>query len=389
MPRQPRVSLSLLSTLWSSVNPLTRLDRYIFQILWPTFGFGVGIFSALGVAAGVLFDLLRQVSDIQLPLPTALQVLGLQVPYFMSLSFPMAVLLSSLLSMSRLATDGELIALRSAGVSLYRLVWSVILFGLLVTGTMFVFEELVVPTTQQQARSLLEAPFSQGVAGGQDRNIFYQEYGADREVKRFFYAQRADGNTFKGLTILDFTKPGAQQVISAESASWDAAANTWLFRNGTIYAVTASGSQQQVLDFEEQQLSLPRDPLDLTIPEREPEEMTIAQAQRYRATIEQTGDPKRLRKVEIQLQRKVALPFTAVIFGLVGSSVGMRSRRLAASTGFGLSLLVVLAQYFAIFAANVWGKAGVLSPSMAAWLPNLLGLVLGIGILIRGMRFRH
>ncbi|WP_158535007.1 LptF/LptG family permease [Acaryochloris thomasi] len=368
------------------MNPFTRLDQYIFQALWPTFGFGVALFSALGVAAGVLFDLLRQVSDIQLPLPTALQILGLQVPYFMSLSFPMAVLLSSLLSMSRLATDGELIALRSAGVSLYRLVWSVILFGLLVTGTMFIFEELVVPTTQQQARSLLEAPLSQGVAAGQDRNIFYQEYGADREVKRFFYAQRADGNTFRGLTILDFTKPGAKQVISAESARWDAAGNTWRFRNGTIYAVTPSGTQQQVLDFEEQQLSLPRDPLDLTIPEREPEEMTIAQAQRYRATIEQTGDSKRLRKVEIQLQRKVALPFTAVIFGLVGSSLGMRSRRLAASTGFGLSLLVVLAQYFAIFAANVWGKAGLLSPSMAAWLPNLLGLALGLGILIKGMR---
>jgi lipopolysaccharide export system permease protein len=378
---QLRASSSRLSTLWSSVNPITRLDRYIFQALWPIFGFGVGIFSALGVAAGVLFDLLRQVSDIQLPIPTALQILGLQVPYFMSLSFPMAVLLSSLLSMSRLATDGELIALRSVGVSLYRLVWSVILFGLLVTGTMFVFEELVVPITQQQARSLLEAPLSQGVTGGQDRNIFYQEYGPDREVKRFFYAQRADGNTFKGLTILDFTKPGAKQVISAESASWDAVANTWLFRNGTIYAVTAAGDQQQVLDFEEQQLSLPRDPLDLTIPEREPEEMTIAQAQRYRAAIAQTGDSQRIRTVEIQLQRKVALPFTAVIFGLVGSSLGIRSRRLAASTGFGLSLLVVLAQYFAIFATNIWGKAGFLSPAMAAWLPNLLGLMIGLSIL--------
>jgi lipopolysaccharide export system permease protein len=372
--------------LLRSVNPLTRLDQYIFQSLWPIFCFGVGIFSVLGVAAGVLFDLLREVSNIQLPLPIALQILGLQVPYFMSLSFPMAMLLASLLSLSRLTADGEIIALRASGVSLYRLVWSVILFGLLVTGSMFIFEELLIPTTQQEVRTLLETPFSQGVVGGQDRNIFYQEYGPDREVKRFFYAQRADGNKLNGLTILDFTKSDAKQVISAESARWNAAGNTWTFRNGTIYAVTASGAQQQVLDFDEQQLSLPRDPLDLARLDREPEEMTIAQARRYRSIIEQTGDRQRLQKVSIQLHRKFALPFTPVIFALVGSSLGIRSRRLAASTGFGFSVLAVLAQYIAIFIANIWGKAGLLSPLMAAWLPNGLGLALGLVILIRRSR---
>ncbi len=386
MSSQIRASSSIISEVWSRVNPLTRLDSYIFQVLWPIFAFGVGIFSALGVAAGVLFDLLRQVSDIQLPFGTALQILGLQIPYFMSLSFPMAVLLASLLGMSRLTADGELIALRSVGISLYRLVGSVILFGLLVTGTMFVFDEVLVPTTQQQARALLETPLSQGFTSGQERNIFYQEYGPDREVKRFFYAQRADGQTLEGLTILDFTKPGAQQVISAESASWNAAGNTWLFRNGTIYAVTASGNQQQVLDFEEQQLSLPRDPLDLALSEREPEEMTIAQAWRYRAIIQQTGDLQRIQKVNIQLQRKFALPFTAVIFGFVGSSLGIRSRRLDSSSGFGLCLVVVLAQYFAIFVTNIWGKAGLISPWMAAWSPNFLGLAIGLGLLMRGIR---
>ncbi|MGF1602246.1 MAG: LptF/LptG family permease [Thermosynechococcaceae cyanobacterium] len=372
--------------LLRSLNPLTRLDRYIFQALWPIFCFGVGIFSVLGVAAGVLFDLLREVSNIQLPLPTALQILGLQVPYFMSLSFPMAMLLASLLSMSRLSADGELMALRSSGISLYRLVGAVVLFGLLVTGGMFMFEELLIPTTQQQVHTLLETPLSQGVVGGQDRNIFYQEYGPDREVKRFFYAQRADGNKLRGLTILDFTKPDAKQVISAESARWNAAGNTWLFRNGTIYAVTASGAQQSVLDFDEQQLSLPRDPLDLAHPVREPEAMTIAQAQRYRSTIEKTGDRQQIQKASIQLQRKLALPFTPVIFALVGSSLGIRSRRLSASTGFGFSVLVVLAQYLAIFVTNIWGKAGILSPLMAAWLPNVLGLALGFVILAKSSR---
>jgi lipopolysaccharide export system permease protein len=362
------------------------LDRYVLSELVKPFLFGVGIFSAIGLAAGVLFDLLRQITNIQLPLTLALQILGLQLPYFMTLAFPMAVLLACLQCFARLSGDGELTALRACGVSFYRLMVPVLLFGLLVTGLTFGFNERLVPMTQHQAKQLLTSPLGKKQLGFQERNIFYQEYGKDWEVKRFFYAQRFDGEAMKGLTILDFTQPKRKQVIAAESATWNAADNTWTFLNGAVYALTADGSTQHVLEFEQQHLRLPRDPLDLTDSSRKPEEMTITQTQQYLAVIQHTGKTRQIRKVEIQLQRKYALPVIAIPFGLIGSPLGASRRRSPSSRGFGLSVLIALGQYLGFFLTNAWGELGLLSPWTAAWAPNLVGIGLGCWLITRAAK---
>ena len=362
------------------------LDRYLLTQLCQPFVFGVGIFASIGLAAGVLFDLLRQVTNIQLPLTLALQILALQIPYFMTLAFPMAVLLACLQCFARLSADGELTALQACGVSVYRLMVPVILFGMVVTGVTFGFNEALVPATQHQAKQLLQSPLGNKQIGFQDRNIFYQEYGKDWEVKRFFYAQRFDGEAMQGLTILDFTQPASQQVISAESATWDAAQNTWTFLNGAVYALKVDGSAQHVLEFEQQDLRLPRDPLDLAASTQKPEEMTITQTQQSLAVLQQTGQTQKIRQLEMQLQRKYALPCMAIPFALVGSTLGASRRRLTSSAGFGVSVLIAFGQYLGLFLTNAWGQMGLLSPWSAAWVPNLVGLGLGLWLLVRRAR---
>ena len=381
----PSVRLSSLRPYgqqgWWAQIPI--LDRYLLSELVKPFLFGVAAFSAIGLAAGVLFDLLRQVTNIQLPLSIALQILLLQLPYFMTLAFPMAVLLACLNCFARLSGDGELTALRACGVSFYRLMASVLLFSLLVTGLTFGFNEGLVPATQQQSQQLLTSPLGHKQLGFQQQNIFYQEYGKDWEVKRFFYAQRFDGTAMKGLTILDFTQPASKQVIAAESATWDAIDNSWTFLNGAVYALKADGSAQHVLEFEQQHLRLPRDPLDLTALSRKPEEMTIAQTHQSIAALQQTGETRQIRKLEIQLQRKYALPFMAIAFAFIGSPLGANRLRFNSSAGFGLSVLIALGQYLCFFLTNAWGELGLLSPWTAAWAPNLVGFSLGLWLVVR------
>jgi len=64
----------------------------------------------------------------------------------------MATLLAALMTYSRLSSDSELIALRSCGVSIYRLVLPAFILSFVVTGT-FLFNEQVVPAANYQAGS--------------------------------------------------------------------------------------------------------------------------------------------------------------------------------------------------------------------------------------------
>jgi lipopolysaccharide export system permease protein len=371
MPNSPMDTLSTLQRIEAYLPKLSLLDRYILQELSKPFLFGVGIFSAVGVSVGSLFTLLQQVSASQLPLDLALQILVLQLPRFISFALPMAMLMASLLCLSRFSSDRELTALRACGVSFFRLLLPILGFGLCVAGLMFVLNEDLVPFTQYQAKLMMQQPALEGKLNLQDKNVFYQEYGPDREVRRFFYAQTFNGQSMQGMTILDLTQPNANQIISAESATWDAQESRWRFQNGKIYLVTADGKEQNVLAFEDQQLYVPRDPLDLAAPGQSLEEMSIADAQAHWNQQRQAGNTRRQLKVELYIQQQFALPFISLIFGVVGSALGTSLRRVSNSTGFGVCILIILGYYFLSFLSNNLGNLGILSPVASAWIPNL------------------
>jgi lipopolysaccharide export system permease protein len=354
------------------------LDRYILQELSKPFLFGVGAFSAVGVAAGSLFSLLQDVTAARIPLDIALQVLGLQVPRFISLSLPIALLLASLLSVSRLLSDSELTALRACGVSFGRMVSPILLFGLLISVGMFGLNEAIVPLTQYQSKVMLQKPLQGGQRSVRDKNIFYPEYGPDKEVRRFFYAETFDGELMKGLTILDFTRTKVSQIISADSATWDTEGSRWQFRNGRIYLVTADGSEQSVSSFSDQDLYVPRDAMALAAPSQSLEDMSIADAQSYLETMRQRGSVRQVRKAQIRIQEQFSVSCVGVIFVLIGSALGATMRGLSNSTGFGITAVIVLGYYVLMFLTNNLGNLGWLSPIFAAWFPNacLVGISL-------------
>jgi lipopolysaccharide export system permease protein len=370
-PHTIRMSQTLQKQRWPWLPRLSVLDRYVLQELFKPFLFGVGIFSAVGVSAGSLFTLLQQVTSTQIPLQIALKILLLQVPRFVNFALPMAILLATLLCMARLSSDRELVALRASGVSFYRLLAPILAFCVGVMGLMFSLNENLVPFTQYQSKLMMQQPALEGKLNLQDKNVFYQEYGPNREVRRFFYAQTFDGQTMQALTILDLTQRKANQVISAERATWDPKESRWQFQNGKIYRVTADGSDQSVAAFKDQELYIPRDPLDLAAPEQAIEDMSIADARDYLAEQRKTGDTTKQRKAKLRIQQQFALPVVTLLFGMIGSTVGTSLRRVSNSTGVGICILIVLGYYFFGFLTNNLGNLGVLSPIVSAWLPNL------------------
>ena len=75
-------------------------------------------FTVISLSVGVMFDLIRKIVEYGLPLFLALKVLFFSLPSFLVLSFPMAVLLSTLLAYGKLSNNSELLALKSLGVKL-------------------------------------------------------------------------------------------------------------------------------------------------------------------------------------------------------------------------------------------------------------------------------
>ncbi|WP_253188278.1 LptF/LptG family permease [Leptolyngbya sp. 'hensonii'] len=373
---------------------LSIMDRYIITELIPVFLFGVAAFSSIGVAIGALFDLVRKVTESGVPVSLAVQILLLKMPEFIGYSFPMSTLLAALMTYSRFSSDSELVALRSCGISVYRLVVPAVMVSFLVTGMTFAFNEVVVPGANYQASVTLERALKQEKPDFQEKNILYQDFreikladgGSAQELDRLFFAQEFDGQRMKNLSILDYSQKGLNQIVVAESATWNFAKNTWDFSNGTIYIIAPDGSYRNIIRFEKQELQLPRAPLDLATRGRDYGEMNIADSQSYLALLRQSGDLQKVRKLEVVIQKKYALPFVCVVFGLIGSVLGTRPQRTSRAKGFGLSILIIFGYYLFGVICEALGYTGLFNPFMAGWFPNMLGLSVGILLLSRASR---
>lgn len=379
------------SSFLGKLPRISIMDRYLGAEMTAPFLFGVGSFTSIALAIGSLFELVRLITDAGLNVFTAMQIFALRLPGFMVYSFPMSVLLATLITYSRLSADGEVTALRSCGISVYRLIVPAIVLSFCVSGLTFAFNEAIVPSANWHAKNALRVALNQENPQFKTRDIFYQQYGdidnpdgtKDNGLVRIFYARRFDGSQMIDLTVLDFSQGKLQQILSANSAVWLPEQNAWKFNQGTTYLVDPAGSYRSILKFDQQELQLPRAPLDLAQEQRSSEEMNISDLSRYVVLVRQSGNAKEVRKLEVRLQQQYALPFVCVVFALVGAPLGMRPQRTSAARGFGVSVLIIFAYYLLLFICGALGQVEILSPLLAGWMPNLICLSVGLFLLSR------
>ncbi|MBE9114914.1 LptF/LptG family permease [Lusitaniella coriacea LEGE 07157] len=370
---------------------LSIVDRYIAAEIILPFLFIVGLVSSLGVAGGTIFDIVRQITEYGLLISVAIKFILLKMPQFIAYAFPVSVLLATLMGYSRLSGQSELIALRSIGMSLYRIVLPAFLFSLFVAGLSFAFNEYVVPTANYQAAVMLEKALGEERPNLQADNIFYPEYQQvsdenqqqQKVLKRLFYAERLEGETMKGVTVLDRSQEGINVVIIAKSAKWNLGQGRWDLYNGTSYQSNVDGSSGTFAGFEHLSFQFPRAPLDVASRDRDLSEMNIAQSLAQLDALKMANDEKKIRQVYVRVQQRIAFPFVCVVFCLLGSAIGTRPLQTNRATSFGVAVAIVFIYYVMNFVSVAMGSVGVFSPFVAAWLANLFGFGVGGWLLFK------
>ena len=361
---------------------LSVMNLYIIKELVLPFLFGMGIFTSLGLSIGAVFELIRKVTDSGLHWGVAFKVLLLKMPEFIVFAFPMSILLATLMAYSRLSSDSELIALRSIGVNIYRLILPAIAFSLCIVTITFFFNNFVAPAANYQASVTLKKALGTTRPDFETENILFDEYeeietadGQTKEVlTRLFYAEEFDGEQMKNLTVLDRSRKSVSQIVVARSARWNLLENIWDFYDGTIYLIGVDGGYNNVVRFQHQQLALPQTAFDITKKGKETKEMNIFEAREYLKIIKHGGDKQRIRKWQVRIQEKIAIPFACLVFAVIGAALGVKPQNSGKATSFGICIGLIFAYYLLSFICQSLGISGVVPPWVAAWLPNFLGL---------------
>ncbi|MEM8828736.1 MAG: LptF/LptG family permease [Cyanobacteria bacterium P01_G01_bin.19] len=369
------------------------MNLYITKELLLPFLFGMGIFTSLGLSIGAVFELIRKVTDSGLYWEVAFKILLLRMPEFIVFAFPMSILLATLMAYSRLSSDSELIALRSIGVNIYRLILPAIAFSLCIVSITFFFNNFVAPVANYQAEVTLKQALGQTRPDFETENILFDEYediettdGNTKEVlTRLFYAEQFDGEQMRNLTVLDRSRRSVSQIVVASSAKWNVVENIWDFYDGTIYLVGVDGGYNNVVHFQHQQLALPQTALDITQKSKGISQMNIFEANEYLEIVKKGADEQRIRKWQVRIQEKVSIPFACLVFALIGTALGIKPQNSGKATSFGICIGLIFAYYLLSFISQSLGISGVVPPWLAAWLPNFMGLGAASGLLAQSV----
>ena len=376
---------------------LPLLDRWLFAEMLGPLLFGIAAFTAVSLSVGVVFELVRKVAEAGLPLWAAGKVLALRMPGFLVLSFPMATLMATLLAFSRLSGSSELTALRSIGVKTWRMVVPALVLAALMTLLTFVFNDVIVPSANYSASNVLDSALGRALSAQTGKNVVYSRFGritpkepggnAGEGLTQLFYAKEFKNGEMQGVTLLDFSREDQQQVLTANTAVWDENRAMWEFRNGRILNIDAANNFTTSANYTSYYYPFTRAPQDVGMLPSDAAQMTVAQARRAEALLVQAGDQKEARRLRVRIQEKFAFPAICLVFGLIGSSLGVRpNSRTSRSQGFGISVLLIFGYYLMSFIFSSLGIKGTLYPFFAAWLPVLIGLGGGLVLLRRASR---
>ncbi|WP_239005469.1 LptF/LptG family permease [Gloeothece citriformis] len=365
------------------------MDRYLTSQLIPPFVLSVGIFTSMGVALANLSDLSNKVFEYDLPVIDALKILLYRVPEFFAYALPISVLLTTLMTYGRLSSESELIALRSCGISLWRATVPAVILSVIVSGITFVFSEGVVPETNYRATEILVKVLHEERNFWQNKDIFYPNYEevklangqTFRQLKTLFYAEKFDGQKMRSLTIINWLGDHLNEIVVSDSAQWNANQNIWDFFNGTVYLIDTDKSYKEAVPFKHQQFPLPKEAFEFATQGRNPYEMNLFQALQYKRLLEASGDNKNVRFFDVRIHQKIAFPFVCLVFGIMGAAIGAKPQQMSRGTSLGLTVGIVFSYYMLNFFTGSFGMIGLLSPMMAAWLPNLFGVGIGGWIL--------
>ena len=385
--------MKLIKFFFRQYENIPIIDRWLLGQLIPPLLFAISAFTVVSVSVGVMVDLIRKVVEFGLPLILALQIMVLKLPSFLVLSFPMSVLLSTLLAYGKLSGNSEILALRSLGIRTYRTIIPALILSIFMTGLTFYFNNNLVPTANKYSEMLLRDGLGKSVSMEIGHDIFFKGYGSYTDLEtnettkrntylnQIFFSRLVENNVMKNVTVIDFSKIGYKQILSAEKAVFDKSISAWKFSNGRLITLDKNGNTTTI-GFDSYLYPLGDGPLKVSKIPDDANKMTLKEALAAKKLYKETGNVSEARKMSVRIQEKFTLPCACIVFGLIGSSLGSKSNiRATKSQGFGLSVILILFYYVLSFVSSSFGVKGLIAPILSAWIPVIISLSGGLFLL--------
>ncbi len=385
-------------------------DRYILKEVTPPFLLGLLLYSFVLLMNQILV-LTEQIVTRGVGLGVTLRLLFCLLPAILAFTLPMAVLMGILAGLSRLSSDSEVVAFRTLGIGQGRLMRPLLIFALLgwlLTSALTLF-------LAPRSNILYVRTYVQGVLHRVQFRITPRVFN-ESIANTVIYVQDLSGGGEEWRNILLYLNepPDEPRLILAQAGRldvrWDQKKATLQLQGGADHSYPLDTPEKyKITFFQKLKEDLPVGNLLSTLNyEPTTREKDIAelfreeaplrrlvrglQAQRAAGRLDAVGrlnladKARRHRSYLIEIHKRFALPVACLVFVFLGLPLGVTTRKGGRTSGFTISIGIILVYYILITAGEQLARDGKILPWLGMWGPNIVFSVFSLWLFLRSKR---
>lgn len=349
-----------------------KIDWYIFRKFMGTFV--ASLVLIIGIV--IIFDISEKIDDFvekKAPLNAIIFDYYLNfIPYFINMYSPMFVFISVIFFTSKMASNSEIVAILSGGVSFHRMMRPYMTAAALIAVLSLGLNLYTIPESNKEKLEF-EQKFLKEKPKKTSRNIHYQVSPGE-----FVYAESFSSwnNTAYKFTIEKIQDSKLISKISAETAVYDTLKGSWRLKkyfirefNDDLTDNIRSGRQLDTI--------IPLSVKDFYFSENTVTTLNYDELNEMIAIQSMRGDAN-VKYALIEKHTRFALPFSAFVLTIIGVALSSKKRR--GGIGWNIALGIALTFIYILFMrfSQMFVHTDALSPAVALWLPNILYTIIAI-----------
>jgi lipopolysaccharide export system permease protein len=372
------------------------LDRYLLRELLIPLCYCFGGFLIFWVAGDVFNQLSALKSKHLLPQDVAEYYL-VKTPEFLVLVMPIALLLALLYGLANHARHNELTAIRTAGVSLWRVCVPYFVVGLCFGIVSFAASEFWVPHSSELAEQILERR-QQTTTGAGDKDVQTNAQFKNGRDDRIWVIDAYNFRTHRMI------RPKVTSILPDGSSRWliaergERVGEVWTFYDVEQFEFRPGEGAASKLTVKTNVLAMPsftetpdRINRELRMNQRLSQrstratEISIAEILDYLKSHRDDLTPRDRWWLQTQLQERIAAPWTCLVVVMIAIPYAAASGRRNVFAGAASGIVICFAYFVLLRLGLALGSGGWLPAWVAAWLPNVSFALVGLWMLRRAV----
>lgn len=349
------------------------INRYILNEAKTPIFFGISLFTFIFLI-DIIVSMLESIIVKGISIIDVTRMISFYLPMILSQTIPMGIFLGVMVTFGNLTKYSEITAINSIGISLNKLLKLISIVGIIGTAFIFFLQESIIPRSYIKLQQLsIKMVYNNPVFQLKDKVLI------DEVDKYKIYIDKIDAKTKDAENVLIFYNDNTKYptLITGERAYWKNA--SMILENSKFYKFKDNGEEQLRGNFKEKRIPLTNYFKDVEIKMKDIEGMGVRSLYNEYKKSDKNGKLPYI----IEMNRKIAVPISAIILSILGVLLSVGNKRSGKGTNYGVAIGIIFIYIVFLNLGMVFAYRGIVSPFLGVWFSNIFLLILTYSLYIK------